>query len=240
MEAAADSLAAADDEVLRPSGELLPWDLSAIVSIDSVRSMPEGMPVYLRTEFANGELADLEMRFVAVVDDFLAPMPVIMVEASDPVLIQLGGIARGMSGSPLFSEDGTWGAIAYGFSAQDSPPYYFFATPIEWVIGERGTVPAGKPAATWGGARITPPGSAPGGDGPQPLAASAGGQVLPMGRGRIRRPHPGAAGELRGRTSSGGRCDPRRDHGRPPSVRYPTSTAIVCTGSGIRWIRPAR
>ena len=144
------------DEVLRPSGELLPWDLSAIVSIDSVRSRPEGMPVYLRTEFANGELADLEMRFVAVVDDFLPPLPVIMVEASDPVLIQLGGIAKGMSGSPLFSEDGTWGAIAYGFGAQDSPPYYFFATPIEWVIGERGTLPAGKPAATWGGARIAP------------------------------------------------------------------------------------
>ena len=156
MVAAAASLAAAGDEVLRPSGELLPWDLSAIVSIDSVRSRPEGMPVYLRTEFANGELADLEMRFVAVVDDFLPPMPVIMVEASDPVLIQLGGIAKGMSGSPLFSEDGTWGAIAYGFGAQDSPPYYFFATPIEWVIGERGTLPAGKPAATWGGARIAP------------------------------------------------------------------------------------
>ena len=156
MEAAADSLAAAGDEVLRPSGELLPWDLSAIVSIDQARSMPQGMPLYLRTEFANGELADLEMRFVAVVDDFLPPMPVIMVEASDPILIQLGGIAQGMSGSPVFSEEGTWGAIAYGFSAQDSPPYYFFATPIEWVIGQRGTLPAGKPAATWGGARITP------------------------------------------------------------------------------------
>ena len=156
LAAAADSLAAAGDDVLRPSGELLPWDLSAIVSIDAVRSKPAGMPVYLRTEFANGELADLEMRFVAVVDDFLAPMPVIMVEASDPVLIQLGGIAKGMSGSPLFSEDGTWGAIAYIYSAQDSPPYYAFATPIEWVIGERGTLPAGKPAATWGGARIAP------------------------------------------------------------------------------------
>ena len=155
LEAAVDSILAGDD-VLRPSGELLPWDLSAIVSIDQARSMPGGMPLYMRTEFANGELADLEMRFVQVVDDFLPPMPVIMVEASDPVLIQLGGIARGMSGSPVFSEEGTWGAIAYGFSAQDSPPYYFFATPIEWVIGERSTVPLAKPVATWGGARITP------------------------------------------------------------------------------------
>ena len=105
---------------------------------------------------ANGELADLEMMFVQVVDDFLAPMPVYMLEASDPVLIQLGGIAQGMSGSPVFTEQGTWGAIAYGFNAQDSPPYYFFATPIEWVIGNMGPIPAAKPTATWEGHRITP------------------------------------------------------------------------------------
>ena len=148
--------AAPEETVLRPSGELMPWDLSAVVPIDSVRTLSPGTPLYMRTEFANGELADLEMLFVEVVDDFLPPMPVIMVESSDPVLIQLGGIARGMSGSPVFSEQGTMGAIAYGFSAQDNPPYYFFATPIEWVIGTRGTLPAAKPSATWDGARITP------------------------------------------------------------------------------------
>ena len=90
------------ETVLRPSGELQPWDLAAVVPIDSVRAMPAGTPLFMRTEFANGELADLGMTFVEVVDDFLPPMPVIMVEASDPVLIQLGGIARGMSGSPVF------------------------------------------------------------------------------------------------------------------------------------------
>ena len=162
MIAAADSMLAAagsllaPEAVLRPTGELKPWDLSSIVSVDDVRAMPVGTTVFLRTEFAHGELADLEMTFVEVVDDFLAPMPVYMVESSDPVLIQLGGIAQGMSGSPIFTEQGTWGAIAYGFSSQDSPPYYFFATPIEWVIGTRGTLPAAKPTATWAGNRITP------------------------------------------------------------------------------------
>ncbi len=167
--------AAPEETVLRPTGELQPWDLSAIVPVDSVRSMPPGTPVFLRTEFANGELADLEMTFVQVVDDFLQPMPVYMVEASDPVLIQLKGIAKGMSGSPVFTEQGTWGAIAYGFGSQDSPPFYFFATPIEWVIGSRGTLPAAqpaaKPAATWEGARITPleiPFLITGLNGPQP------------------------------------------------------------------------
>ena len=162
MLAAADSMLAAVDSILapeailRPNGELKPWDLSSIVSVDEIRAMPPGTPVFMRTEFVNGELADLEMTFVQVVDDFLAPMPVYMVEASDPILIQLGGIAKGMSGSPIFTEQGTWGAIAYGYNAQDSPPYYFFATPIEWVIGTRGLMPAAKPMATWEGNRITP------------------------------------------------------------------------------------
>ena len=162
MLAAADSMLAAVDSILapeailRPTGELKPWDLSSIVSVDEIRAMPPGTPVFMRTEFVNGELADLEMTFVQVVDDFLAPMPIYMVEASDPVLIQLGGIAQGMSGSPIFTEQGTWGAIAYGFTAQDNPPYYFFATPIEWVIGTRGLMPAAKPMATWEGNRITP------------------------------------------------------------------------------------
>ena len=143
-------------EVVRPTGDLQPYSLSPIVSVESVRSMPTGTPVFLRTEFANGQLADLEMTFIQVVDDFLPPMPVYMLEASDPVLIQLGGIAKGMSGSPVFTEQGTWGAIAYGFNQQDSPPYYFFATPIEWVIGIKGAIPLAKRLTTWAGNGITP------------------------------------------------------------------------------------
>ena len=142
--------------VLRPTGELKPWDLSPIVPVDSVRAMPAGTPVFLRTEFANGQLTDLEMTFIQVVDGFLPPMPVYMVEASDPILIQLKGIAKGMSGSPIFTEQGTWGAISYGPNGQTSPPYYFFATPIEWVIGREGPMPLAKPAATWAGNRIAP------------------------------------------------------------------------------------
>ena len=136
--------------------KLQPWDLSKIVPIDTVRSEPTGRRVFMRTEFDNGELADLEMKFIAVVDDFLPPMPVYMVEASDSVLVSLGGIARGMSGSPIFTVQGVWGAIAFGFNGQDSPPYYFFATPIEWVIGKKGTVPLAKRAAAWGDNRIVP------------------------------------------------------------------------------------
>ena len=162
MLAAADSLLAAAGSllapaaVLRPTGELKPWDLSPIVPADEVRAMPPGTTVFMRTEFANGELADLEMTFVQVIDDFLPPMPIYMFEASDPALIQIGGVAAGMSGSPVFTEQGTWGAIGYGFNGQTSPPYYGFATPIEWIIGTQGPVPAAKPTATWEGYSISP------------------------------------------------------------------------------------
>ena len=162
MLAAADSMLAAagsilaPEAVVRPTGELKPYDLSSIVPADEVRAMPAGTTVFMRTEFAHGELADLEMTFVQVVDDFLPPMPIYMFEASDPALIQLGGIAQGMSGSPVFTEQGTWGAIAYGFGAQNHPPYYGFATPIEWVIGTQAPWPAAKPMATWEGYHITP------------------------------------------------------------------------------------
>ena len=155
MLAAAGSLLA-PEAVVRPTGELQPYDLSPIVSADAVRAMPLGTPVFMRTEYANGQLADLELTFVQVIDDFLPPMPIYMFEASDPVLIQLGGIAQGMSGSPVFTEQGTWGAVAYAFNSQNHPPYYCFATPIEWVIGTQGPVPAAKPLATWEGHSISP------------------------------------------------------------------------------------
>ena len=156
MLAAAGSLLVPSESVLRPTGALKPWDLSSIVPADEVRAMPSGTTVFMRTEFAHGELADLEMTFVQVVDDFLPPMPIYMFEASDPALIQIGGVAAGMSGSPVFTEQGTWGAIAYGFDAQNHPPYYGFATPIEWVIGTQAPWPAAKPMATWEGYHITP------------------------------------------------------------------------------------
>ena len=135
MIAAADSMLAAagsilaPEAILRPTGELKPWNLSPIVTVDEVRSMPAGTPVFLRTEFANGELADLEMTFVQVVDDFLAPIPVYMVEASDPVLIQLGGIAQGMSGSPIFTEQGTWGRDCLWIWCPRQPAVLLFCHP---------------------------------------------------------------------------------------------------------------
>ena len=86
MLAAANSLLAPAEAILRPTGELQPWDLSPIVSAEEVRfQCPWGRPYSCGLNLPTAELADLEMTFVQVVDDFLSPMPVYMVEASDPV-----------------------------------------------------------------------------------------------------------------------------------------------------------
>ena len=129
-------------------GMLLPWDLSTIVPIDSVRSAPVGKRVFMRTEFDKGRLVDLEMKFIQVVDDFLPPMPVYMVEASDSVLVALGGIAKGMSGSPIFSASGRLGRDRLRFYAPGQPALLLFS-PRPWngssANGERFHWPNARP-----------------------------------------------------------------------------------------------
>ena len=110
------------------------WDLQKIVSLDSVRNWPAGKKMFVRTAFAGAELEDFEVKFVTVVEDGLPTMPLVMLEASDPRLIALGGVAQGMSGSPVFTEEGTVGALSYGFDLQGAPPFYFMATPIQGMI----------------------------------------------------------------------------------------------------------
>lgn len=53
----------------------------------------------------------------------------IFVEVSGKILEPFGGIAAGMSGSPVFIDDQLVGAISYGF--QNSDPRYGLVTPVE-------------------------------------------------------------------------------------------------------------
>ena len=147
-----------DDFVIfsRSFGEVTTDPLTRIVPLDSVRNFAPRTPVTMRTEFAQGELLDLEMLFLTVVDDFMPPMPVYMLEATDSLLIQLGGISKGMSGSPIYTDKGVWGAAAFGFDLLVNQPYYLFATPIEYVIGDKKLSPLSKRAMVWEDFRIKP------------------------------------------------------------------------------------
>ncbi|MFY9493332.1 MAG: SpoIVB peptidase S55 domain-containing protein [Minisyncoccia bacterium] len=110
------------------------WDLSRTVPLDSVRAFKPDAKLFVRTAFGGESLEDFEVKFVAVVDGELPDISLIMLEASDPRLVALGGAAQGMSGSPVFCEQGVVGALAYGFDMQNHPPYYFMATPLEAMI----------------------------------------------------------------------------------------------------------
>jgi hypothetical protein len=132
--------ACSDDDSPTGSGEKSgtinspPQELTGTVSLESIRALPEGTEMFLRTSFAGGALEDLQVKLVTVVDDMSPPLPMIMLEASDPKLVALGGVASGMSGSPVILEGKIVGALALSFDNQGKPPYYFFATPIEEMI----------------------------------------------------------------------------------------------------------
>ena len=114
------------------------WDISKVVGIDSVRALPSGTTMFVRTMFDSRGMRDMEVKLVGVLDDFYPPIPMIMFEACDPLFLQIGGAASGMSGSPVFLENGIVGALSMGPSYQTKPPYYFMATPIEWMLSEVG------------------------------------------------------------------------------------------------------
>jgi hypothetical protein len=135
------------------------WDLSKIVLLDSVRSMPKGTRMFVRTVFAGDDLEDFEVKMISVVNDLVPPMPMIMLETSDPIIVALGGVSEGMSGSPVFTKDGVVGALSMSFYSQNHPPYYFFATPIEWM--QKGIfdqeIRSGKMAKlSWNGNSVKP------------------------------------------------------------------------------------
>ncbi|MEK9174409.1 MAG: SpoIVB peptidase S55 domain-containing protein [Patescibacteria group bacterium] len=110
------------------------WDLSRVVTLDSVRTFKPNTRLFIRTAFAGESLEDFEVKFVSVLDGELSDVPLIFLEASDPRLIALGGVAQGMSGSPVFCEQGVIGALSYGFDLQNNLPYYFMATPLETML----------------------------------------------------------------------------------------------------------
>lgn len=123
------------------------WDLTKIVPLDSVRAMAQGQKMYVRTAFMGPELDDFEVRLITVLDDFMPPIPLILLEASDPRLVKLGGVASGMSGSPLITEKGVAGALSYSPGLQTGATYYFMATSIESMLSgifDEEIAPAGK------------------------------------------------------------------------------------------------
>jgi hypothetical protein len=118
------------------------------VAAPSATDCPTAFPVSEVTENLTGSGVTVEkgttpdpftVRFIGVLDDGIAPgIPMIIGEADSPAIRRAGGIWAGMSGSPVYAEDGRLiGSVSYGLA--------FGASPIA------GITPAGDLLALAGG-----------------------------------------------------------------------------------------
>jgi hypothetical protein len=117
-------------------------DLRATIAADPDNSVPG----YFNTVLRGSSIVRVPCNILAVVDGLLWDnSALIMFEVTDPGVLKLGGVAGGMSGSPLFVDEGgapadneLVGAVSYG--------NYFttnglgLATPIEFMAEVEGRV----------------------------------------------------------------------------------------------------
>ena len=108
---------------------------AAVTAADDVMELEEvepGMEGTGRTVFSGMEVEDFQFEVIDILRDFEPGQDFILVYLSGERIEESGGVAAGMSGSPLFVEDKIIGAISYGWT--DSDNRYALATPIEPML----------------------------------------------------------------------------------------------------------
>jgi len=101
---------------------------------------------YFRTVLKGTTITRIPVTVSAIVPNYIPEGALIMFAASGPDIAQIGGIAQGMSGSPLFVSAGgvdkLAGAVSYGDSFTTG--YLGLATPVEYMAAMEDTfMPAG-------------------------------------------------------------------------------------------------
>jgi len=115
-------------------GFIAPEELSQVAPLDSVYDLPIGTEMVVRTVWRGTKPQDFVVKYFGIVDIVNSSFPMILLEASDPRLVQLGGAVAGMSGSPIIYNEKIVGALSWSFTSQAYPPFYFFATAIEDML----------------------------------------------------------------------------------------------------------
>jgi len=82
----------------------------------STASLREGAKGVAYTVIEGDEIVSFPVTILSVMPSPKSPRNLILVKASGPVIEQTGGIAAGMSGSPVFVDGKLVGAIGYGWS----------------------------------------------------------------------------------------------------------------------------
>ena len=107
-----------------------------------------GLEGHLRTAAEGNELVDIPLTVISIQDAQVAGEPLILVRLHGELAEQYGGVASGMSGSPVYTrihgQDRLIGAIGYAFAESDG--LYGLVTPI--AIMRAGTAGSAAGQAT--------------------------------------------------------------------------------------------
>ncbi|MDP3892267.1 SpoIVB peptidase S55 domain-containing protein [Nocardioides sp.] len=119
-----------------------------------VEELTDAQPVTGLTVSKGTVPEEFEGEVIGVIDDGIAPdLDMIMVRLSSPEIDRVGGIWSGMSGSPVYAEDGRLiGAVAYGLSWGSSP--VAGVTPYADMAEHLGSAPAARIAVSPREARL--------------------------------------------------------------------------------------
>lgn len=100
-----------------------------IMPLDEVKA---GMTGYGKTVFSGNEIEEFEIEIIDVLDNRSLDEDLILIKLTGEKVEEFGGIAAGMSGSPIYIEDKLIGAIGYGWN--NSSHRYGLVTPIERML----------------------------------------------------------------------------------------------------------
>lgn len=104
--------------------------LAAIPTI-AVEELKPGMKGYGKTVIRGADIQTFDVEILGVTGTETGGYN-ILIKASGPLLKESGGIAQGMSGSPVYIDGRLAGAVAYGQAFSD--PNYCFLTPINEML----------------------------------------------------------------------------------------------------------
>lgn len=100
-----------------------------IMPLDEVEA---GMTGYGKTVFSGNEIEKFDIKIIDVLDNRSLDEDLILIKLTGDKVEEYGGIAAGMSGSPIYLEDRLIGAIGYGWNNSDHR--FGLVTPIERML----------------------------------------------------------------------------------------------------------
>ncbi|ADQ13887.1 SpoIVB peptidase S55 domain-containing protein [Halanaerobium hydrogeniformans] len=106
--------------------------ISAAENIMPLEDIEAGMSGYGRTVFRGTEIEEFPVEIISVTRNRNFDHNLILIKVSGDKIEAAGGVASGMSGSPIYVDDKLIGAIGYGWNFSDHR--YGLVTPIERML----------------------------------------------------------------------------------------------------------